>query len=70
LRYLLADRTRVIVRPSGTEPKVKIYCEVIEPVGSDESDAPARLAAARRRAAERMAAVRETMERLTSTDPA
>ena len=66
--YLLADRTRVIVRPSGTEPKVKIYCEVIEPVRDDGSaDA---LGTARTRAAERMAAVRETMERLTSTEPA
>jgi phosphomannomutase len=58
LRYLLADRTRVIVRPSGTEPKVKIYCEVIEPVSDD-------LAAARSRARARMSAVRETMETLT-----
>ncbi|MDO5502251.1 MAG: phospho-sugar mutase [Actinomycetia bacterium] len=61
LRYLLADRTRVIVRPSGTEPKVKIYCEVIEPVTGD-------LGQARARAAERMSAVRATMEDLTRLD--
>jgi phosphomannomutase len=61
LRYVLADRTRVIVRPSGTEPKVKIYCEVIEPAGED-------LSAARDRARVRMAAVRETMEALTSLE--
>ncbi|MCL2593998.1 MAG: phospho-sugar mutase [Promicromonosporaceae bacterium] len=30
---LTADNTRVIVRPSGTEPKVKCYLEVIHPVG-------------------------------------
>jgi len=58
LRYLLADRTRVIVRPSGTEPKVKVYCEVIEPVTGD-------LREARDAAAMRMEAVRETMETLT-----
>ncbi|SDC56086.1 phosphomannomutase [Sanguibacter gelidistatuariae] len=33
LRLLTADGTRVVVRPSGTEPKVKCYLEVILPVG-------------------------------------
>lgn len=32
LRLLTADGTRVIVRPSGTEPKVKCYLEVILPL--------------------------------------
>lgn len=32
LRLLTADGTRVIVRPSGTEPKVKCYLEVIVPL--------------------------------------
>jgi phosphomannomutase len=30
--FALADSSRIIVRPSGTEPKVKCYLEVIEPV--------------------------------------
>ncbi|WP_256840911.1 phospho-sugar mutase [Ornithinimicrobium cryptoxanthini] len=61
LRYLLADDTRVIVRPSGTEPKLKVYLEAIVAVGSGAED----LARARGEATRRLAAVRTTMEELT-----
>ena len=47
LRYRLADGGRVIVRPSGTEPKVKCYLEVVIPVGDADVDA-ARISAAGR----------------------
>jgi phosphomannomutase len=61
LRYLLEDGSRVIVRPSGTEPKLKVYLEVVEPVANR-----AELAAARTRAAERLAGVRAAMVDLTT----
>lgn len=44
---------RVIVRPSGTEPKLKCYLEVIEPV-----DGPGDLPASRERAEQRLAQLR------------
>ncbi|OLT54379.1 phosphomannomutase [Cellulosimicrobium sp. CUA-896] len=37
VRILTADGTRVVVRPSGTEPKVKCYLEVVVPVEVDAS---------------------------------
>ncbi|MEV0091931.1 phospho-sugar mutase [Streptomyces sp. NPDC050738] len=55
LRYHL-DGARVIVRPSGTEPKLKCYLEVVVPV----ADAAA-LPAARTRAAELLAAVKSDL---------
>ena len=61
LRYFLADDSRIIVRPSGTEAKLKVYLEVIEPV-RDVAD----LAAARARAADRLAAIRAAMESATA----
>ncbi len=40
LRYEMADGTSLIVRPSGTEPKVKVY---ILAQGKDAADANANL---------------------------
>ena len=60
LRWFLEDGTRVIVRPSGTEPKLKVYLEAIEPVASRED-----LAAARERAGDRLRRVRSATEALT-----
>jgi phosphomannomutase len=51
---LRASGLRVVIRPSGTEPKVKAYLEVVEPVASAEA-----LAAARAKATDRMAALRD-----------
>lgn len=56
LRLVAQDGTRVIVRPSGTEPKVKCYLEVVVPVDDDGSDDP--VGAVRRAARERLKAVR------------
>ena len=49
LALLLDDATRILLRPSGTEPKLKLYFELVHSVGEDES-----MAEAESRARERM----------------
>ena len=48
LRFALAGGARVIVRPSGTEPKVKCYLEVVVQVDPEDGVDAARIAAAGR----------------------
>ncbi len=51
LHLVTGDNTQVIVRPSGTEPKIKTYIEVIQPVNNGD------VAAARTAAHARLSAV-------------
>ncbi|MGW3110012.1 phospho-sugar mutase [Streptomyces sp. NPDC001091] len=55
LRYTL-DGARVIVRPSGTEPKLKCYLEVVVPVADRDA-----LPAARAKAAELLAEIKRDL---------
>jgi phosphomannomutase len=55
LRYTLSDGARVVIRPSGTEPKLKCYLEVVVPVtGSD-------VASARSRAGEDLTGIKQAL---------
>jgi phosphomannomutase len=55
LRFRLAHGARVVARPSGTEPKLKCYLEVVVPVADDEEEG---VGAARIVAAQRLDAIR------------
>ena len=57
LRFWLVDGVRVIVRPSGTEPKLKCYVEVIVPATED-------LAGARATAATKITSLRAELTTL------
>jgi phosphomannomutase len=63
LRYYLEDESRIIVRPSGTEPKLKVYLEAIEPVPKRKQ-----LAKARAEADRRLGLIREAMTGLTAVE--
>ncbi|MFE2723785.1 phospho-sugar mutase [Kitasatospora sp. NPDC059327] len=67
LRYYLAGEAvrsaRIVVRPSGTEPKLKCYLEVVLPVGS-----AADLAGARERAAELLGAIKRDLAAAAGID--
>ncbi|MFV0462219.1 MAG: phospho-sugar mutase [Nostocoides sp.] len=59
LRITLSDGSWVIVRPSGTEPKLKVYLEVVEAVHTGD------LSRARRATGDRLTALRTALEQLT-----
>jgi phosphomannomutase len=62
LRYWLRD-ARVVIRPSGTEPKLKAYLEVVEPTAGRD------LAAARAAAATRLTALSSAVGALITGYP-
>lgn len=55
---LRRPRERLVIRPSGTEPKLKAYLQVVEPVTADD------LAPAQARAADRLAGLRAAVPAL------
>ena len=57
IRLFMANGDRVVIRPSGTEPKLKCYCEAVEPVADNEPPE-----AARTRARARTATFRSELE--------
>ena len=64
LAFRLEGRDRVVVRPSGTEPKLKVYVEAVETVLDGG------LSAARTVANRRLRQISEAMQELTAADPA
>ena len=65
LRFRTADGTRVVVRPSGTEPKLKCYCEVVAAVTDGDAG---ELAVVRAAARERLSAVTADVRAVVAID--
>lgn len=61
MRYRLDGGARVVVRPSGTEPKLKCYLEVVEPVQGGD------VGAARAHAENALAAIQADLAVATGT---
>lgn len=59
IRMVTARRDKVVIRPSGTEPKLKCYLEVVEPVAG-----PGDLPAARAAAAVRLERIKTELRRV------
>jgi phosphomannomutase len=57
-RFWISVLARVVIRPSGTEPKVKAYLEVVQPVSYGM------LSDARQQAASRLERLREATAEL------
>ena len=62
LIFLLGTCARVVLRPSGTEPKIKCYIEITEPLAGRS------LAAAREAAAGRLAPLRSALEAMLAAN--
>ncbi|TCC45830.1 phospho-sugar mutase [Kribbella capetownensis] len=55
LRYTLSEGARVVVRPSGTEPKLKCYLEVVVPVADSD------VSSARGQAAKNLSGIKQAL---------
>jgi phosphomannomutase len=62
LRYWLSGGGRVVVRPSGTEPKLKCYLEVVQPVSDHD------VAIARRTASDSLSAIKRDVATAAGLD--
>ncbi|MGA2211246.1 MAG: phospho-sugar mutase [Acidimicrobiales bacterium] len=60
------DGARIVVRPSGTEPKLKIYFEVVRPVSGNGPAGPGDLAEAKASAARELSVLQQAVAALVS----